>query len=196
MAHQRDYYQILQVASHADFAVIKAAYYTQLKMMKKHPDLGGSHEEAVLLNEAYEILSDPMKRKEYDQKISGAAPAVPSAKPVHYEPKAEQRRAMRLSFLEPFQFRKSYSDWQPAQFRDISLLGACIRTQERFRVGETLELDVSQTPFVKGTAKVRWVRVLPQRFGLPIYEGGIEFQKINATSFRSYLQTKGLSSLL
>src|SRR3989344_5034728 len=69
MAHLRDYYAVLQVSPQAGGAIIKAAYYTQLKTSKKHPDLGGSHEEAVLLNEAYEVLSDPLKRKEYDQKF-------------------------------------------------------------------------------------------------------------------------------
>lgn len=186
MADLRDYYKILQVDCHASPAVIKAAYHTQLKTMKKHPDLGGSHEEALLLNEAYEILSDPVRRSEYDKKHGD----------LSEEPRVEQRRAVRLSFSAGLKMRKSYTDWVEAQFRDISLLGACLRTQEKFRIGETLDLDISQNPCVRATAKVRWVRVLPQRFGTPIYEGGIEFQKINATSFRSYLQSKGLSSLL
>jgi curved DNA-binding protein CbpA len=34
--------------------------------MKCHPDRGGSHEQMVLLNEAWEILSDPERRQRYD----------------------------------------------------------------------------------------------------------------------------------
>ncbi|MDZ4224859.1 MAG: PilZ domain-containing protein, partial [bacterium] len=149
-------------------------------------------EEALLLNEAYEVLSDAVKRREYDKKYSGGK----SPQKTYHHSGKEQRKAVRLSFYEVFKLRKSYAGWVKAQFRDISLLGACLRSQEKFRTGETLELDVSQSPMVRATAKVRWVRVLPQRFGAPLYEGGVEFQKINAVSFREYLKIKGLENLL
>jgi curved DNA-binding protein CbpA len=37
--------------------------------LKQHPDLGGEHWNAVILNEAYEILSDSNKRAEYDKRL-------------------------------------------------------------------------------------------------------------------------------
>ena len=199
MAHQRDYYQILQISPQADPAVVKAAYYTHLRVLKKHPDLGGSHEEATLLNEAYEILSDPSRRKAYDQKMlwekNSPRSAASSAINVSH-PDQEQRRAVRLFFQYAFRFRRTGKDWVEGQFQDISKLGACLRSLEKFKLGEMLELDISQDPLVRATAKVRWVRLLPQKFGSPLYEGGIEFDKINPTAFYQFLKKMGLGNLL
>jgi curved DNA-binding protein CbpA len=38
-----------------------------MSTMRRHPDLGGDHETAALINEAYETLSDPAKRAVYDE---------------------------------------------------------------------------------------------------------------------------------
>ena len=35
--------------------------------LKMHPDLGGDHERAALINEAFATLSNPLKRAEYDR---------------------------------------------------------------------------------------------------------------------------------
>ncbi len=40
---------------------------TKLKM---HPDLGGNHASAVLINQAYAILSDPQRRRQYDETLN------------------------------------------------------------------------------------------------------------------------------
>jgi len=62
-----DYYKVLQVDPRAHPEVIKHAYRALVRGAKAHPDLGGSHQQAVLLNRAYEVLSDPEKRREYDE---------------------------------------------------------------------------------------------------------------------------------
>ncbi|HEX2948276.1 MAG TPA: DnaJ domain-containing protein [Armatimonadota bacterium] len=61
-----DYYEILQVHPNAHREVIKRAYRTILGLLQSHPDLGGTHEEAVRLNEAYRVLSHEETRKAYD----------------------------------------------------------------------------------------------------------------------------------
>jgi len=67
MASDTDYYALLQVHPDADPAIIKSAYRTIMSELKMHPDLGGSTEKAQQLNEAYETLSNPEKRRAYDQ---------------------------------------------------------------------------------------------------------------------------------
>lgn len=60
-----DYYETLGVSKTATADEIKKAFRKQAR--KHHPDAGGSEERFKELNEAYEVLSDPEKRKSYDQ---------------------------------------------------------------------------------------------------------------------------------
>ena len=59
-----DFYELLQVHPKAGAEVIKKAYYTL--MQQNHPDKGGSDDIAKKINEAYEILLDEKRRKEFD----------------------------------------------------------------------------------------------------------------------------------
>ena len=65
---QKNLYQILAVEKGSDAKAIKAAFYEQSK--KLHPDTRPDDENAPEkfkeLVEAYEVLSDPNKRKLYD----------------------------------------------------------------------------------------------------------------------------------
>ncbi|MCX8007646.1 MAG: molecular chaperone DnaJ [Coriobacteriia bacterium] len=65
MAAAKDYYDILGVSRNATPDEIKKAFRKQAR--KHHPDAGGSEERFKEINEAYEVLSDPEKRKQYDQ---------------------------------------------------------------------------------------------------------------------------------
>lgn len=61
-----DYYALLQVHPAAHAEVIKRAYRTILGFLGAHPDLGGRHDYAVRLNEAYAVLSHSVARHAYD----------------------------------------------------------------------------------------------------------------------------------
>ena len=70
MAEQkRDYYEVLGVDKNADDAALKKAYRALAK--KYHPDMNPGDKEAEKkfkeASEAYAVLSDPEKRKQYDQ---------------------------------------------------------------------------------------------------------------------------------
>ncbi len=67
MANHPDYYRLLHVQADAPTAIIKASHRTLMQRLKMHPDLGGDHAQAVLLNEALETLTDPDKRAAYDR---------------------------------------------------------------------------------------------------------------------------------
>lgn len=61
------HYRTLQVQPDAPVDVIRHNYRILLKKLRMHPDLGGSGEDAILLNAAYEALSISEKRAAYDQ---------------------------------------------------------------------------------------------------------------------------------
>jgi molecular chaperone DnaJ len=69
MADKRDYYEVLGVDKGADEATIKSAYRKLAK--KYHPDMNPGDAEAEKkfkeATEAYGVLSDPDKRRQYDQ---------------------------------------------------------------------------------------------------------------------------------
>jgi curved DNA-binding protein CbpA len=60
-----DLYRLLQVDTHAEPDVIKAAYRTLAA--RHHPDVGGSTERMTELNLAWSVLSDPGRRADYDR---------------------------------------------------------------------------------------------------------------------------------
>ena len=66
---KRDYYEVLGVSKDADAAALKKAYRQVAK--KYHPDVNAGDAEAQkkfkVASEAYAILSDPEKRRQYDQ---------------------------------------------------------------------------------------------------------------------------------
>lgn len=71
---EKTYYEILEVDKNASNEIIKKAYSTLAK--KYHPDLQSENNKNIaeekfkLINEAYEILSDEQKRKQYDSTIT------------------------------------------------------------------------------------------------------------------------------
>lgn len=67
MKNRRNYYRLLHVGRDAPTAVIQASYRALMQRLKMHPDLGGDHAQAALINEAYATLSDPAKRAAYDR---------------------------------------------------------------------------------------------------------------------------------
>ena len=66
---KRDYYEVLGVSKDADDATIKKAYRQLAK--KYHPDMNPGDKEAEKkfkeASEAYAVLSDADKRRQYDQ---------------------------------------------------------------------------------------------------------------------------------
>jgi len=83
---QQDYYKVLGVVRNASAQEIDEAYRRLVR--ENHPDLhpGDKRKEETLrkVNEAYQVLGNPAKRKEYDELLAGVAqnrtPAAGSTK--------------------------------------------------------------------------------------------------------------------
>ena len=80
----KDYYQILGVEPNAGEAEIKTAYRRLAR--KYHPDVSkeaGAEDKFKSVNEAYEALRDPAKRKAYDQLRAGGYRPGDEVQPPH-----------------------------------------------------------------------------------------------------------------
>ncbi|KAK1438007.1 hypothetical protein QVD17_03808 [Tagetes erecta] len=90
-----DLYDLLGVDSSSDHSAIKQAYRSLQK--KCHPDIAGiaGHDMAIVLNEAYAVLSDPLSRFDYDKEQAKVADFKGyTGKPVYsvwYGSESEQR---------------------------------------------------------------------------------------------------------
>ena len=65
-----DHYEVLQVHPRAEPDVIRAAY--RILARKYHPDLGGDVARMIAINDAWDVLGDPVRRASYDAALSAA----------------------------------------------------------------------------------------------------------------------------
>ena len=102
--NRRNYYRILHVQPDAPLAIVKMSYRTLMQKLKSHPDLGGDVASAALLNEAYAVISDPIKRALYDEEFhlwidrqsTDIPPDKPQSAPKPSEPENTQRKKQAI----------------------------------------------------------------------------------------------------
>lgn len=75
-----NYYQLFSLTPGGDLSDLKSRY--RRLSLEHHPDRGGSTEQMARLNEAYQTLSNPLLRREYDRKLE--APSAPTATSYQY----------------------------------------------------------------------------------------------------------------
>ena len=102
----KDYYEILQVSPSASAKAIAAAYRRLVR--KYHPDTNPSPDathRTQAINEAYDVLSDPVKRAEYDRMrlllhvpAPAPAPATTAAHKILHCPRDHVRLTSKLLF--------------------------------------------------------------------------------------------------
>lgn len=94
--NRRNYYRVLHVQPESPPELIKASYRTLMGTLRMHPDLGGDHTTAKLINEAYAVLSEPARRIAYDLTLRPGyqrLQRVDTARPGAGAPKAQRPSA-------------------------------------------------------------------------------------------------------
>jgi curved DNA-binding protein CbpA len=94
MRKSSSYYEDLKVSRHAPPSIIKAAYRTLSQ--EYHPDRSqhpNASEIMTRVNVAYAVLSDPIRRRKYDDELAGDATAATS--PPHTETSYAEPQAQR-----------------------------------------------------------------------------------------------------
>jgi curved DNA-binding protein CbpA len=120
--------------------------------LKQHPDLGGDQWNAMILNEAYEILSDDKKRKEYDKRLFVSYTKKPfSQKKIKKKP--------FISIFCPFCKRPLARKSRPGE--------SCPTCRSPLQSGydeETLHQDYHRSvERIKKTGRLRYYNTWPQR---------------------------------
>jgi len=112
----KDYYKILEVDRGADKAAIQKAYKKLAR--KYHPDVSkvkGAEDRFKDLSEAYDVLKDPKKRKQYDQFGShwqqAAQSGHPSAEDVFSQFRSSAGGGGPSGFSTNFQSEGGFSDF-------------------------------------------------------------------------------------
>lgn len=97
MQFQFNCYEVLGVAFNSNQQEIKAGY--RKASLKAHPDTGGSNEEQIRVNAAYEILADPVQKNSHDTYWGNKS---------QYNSKTKSFRARKKTYTKANQ-RSSYS---------------------------------------------------------------------------------------
>ena len=100
-----DYYEFLQISPHADADTIHRVY--RFLAARLHPDntISGHEENFRLLKAAYDVLSDPKRRAEYDS-MRAPAPAKPLATSIDFMDALDGELNRRLAVLAVLYYRR------------------------------------------------------------------------------------------
>ena len=169
----RDYYEILEVPRDASNEEIKQVFRRLARQY--HPDLNPGNKEAEEkfkdIGEAYEVLSDPTKRAQYDQ-LGGFWQQQGFQKATSPRSKSWDNRATSG--------RSSTEEFDPSQFRDFnSFVDQLLGRRQESKDGATTPANMRQPGTTKRSYTVSRAnrRDIEARLTLPLekaYQGGVE----------------------
>lgn len=154
MKNRRNYYRLLHVQPDAPAEIIRSSYRTLMHRMGMHPDLGGDDARAAMLTEAYETLSNPGKRAQYDNTRPaprrGESGKGPSQTAVSLTPALPDPRASACVFC---------SHSQPHEYTQ-SAMTFCASCQSPLALARPVEVEDSER---------RRIMRIPRQLPLTLY---------------------------
>ena len=110
-----DYYEFLQISPHADYETIHRVYrYLASRFHPDNPDTGDP-EKFFLLKSAYDVLSDPDRRSEYDREYEREEPVrnIPLSQAVDFMDQVQGELNRRLAVLAVLYYKRRSSPFNP-----------------------------------------------------------------------------------
>lgn len=109
-----DYYEFLQISPNAEPATIHRVY--RFLAGRLHPDIPktGDAEQFVMLKQAYEVLSDPVRRAEYDATYKKQGPQpVPLSTSIDFMDSIDGELNRRLAVLALLYIQRRTNPYSP-----------------------------------------------------------------------------------
>jgi len=109
-----DYYEFLQISQHADYETIHRVYrYLASRFHPDNPDTGDP-EKFFLLKTAYDVLSDPERRSEYDREYERETPLrAPLSESVDFMDQVQGELNRRLAVLAVLYYKRRSNPFDP-----------------------------------------------------------------------------------
>jgi curved DNA-binding protein CbpA len=110
-----DYYEFLQISPHADYETIHRVYrYLASRFHPDNPETGDP-ERFFLLKTAYDTLSDPERRSEYDRDYEREVPArqAPLSDSVDFMDQVQGELNRRLAVLAVLYYKRRSNPFDP-----------------------------------------------------------------------------------
>lgn len=149
----KDYYQVLGVPSNASGSEIKSAYRRLVRRF--HPDIStasDADQKIKEINEAYDVLSDPVKKHTYDTRSTRFYVEAEEQKPVHRDPKYRRRSAGRKHKTE----QELLHEWMishkniPRRISIFSLIFCSILTIDFLLPYRTSQVKIEEITYHRG----------------------------------------------
>ncbi|MFW5759012.1 MAG: J domain-containing protein [Bacteroidota bacterium] len=116
-----DYYQILGIQRNASYDEVRKAFRQLAKKM--HPDVNpgkAAHDHFQKINEAYQVLKDEVKRKDYDARLrTGNFTTKVYYRPAQY-PSSPSPKQKTTKKYRTRKYKKKYKREKPAKWEKVS----------------------------------------------------------------------------
>ncbi len=117
-----NYYQILGIQRDASYDEVRRAFRQKAKTM--HPDVNSSksaHDNFQKINEAYQVLRDEVKRKDYDARLrTGNFTAKVYYRPAQSPSSASSPKKKTYKNYRTRRYKRNYKKEEPAKWEKVS----------------------------------------------------------------------------